>query len=142
MNKLFYLIKSAFVNIYHHRRIAFSLVLSLIILISINLFLLMANNNIQNILKEFNKDLRVELILKKDTGSNAISKNIKSIKDNNLISVEEIVVNDAAENLKNFVNSSKVIEKIYPLLDKNPLPPTISVKIKFNKKSVENIDKF
>ncbi len=142
MNKLFYLIKSAFVNIYHHRRIAFSLVLSLIILISINLFLLMANNNIQNILKAFNKDLRVELILKKDTGSNAISKNIKSIKDNNLISVEEIVVNDAAENLKNFVNSSKVIEKIYPLLDKNPLPPTISVKIKFNKRSIQNIDKF
>ncbi|TYB30392.1 MAG: FtsX-like permease family protein [Candidatus Mcinerneyibacterium aminivorans] len=142
MNKVFYLIKSAFSNMYHHRKVAFSLVLSLIILISANLFLLMMHNNLQNVLEVFNKNLRIELILKKDINNEDIKKNINNIKNNNLISVEEIVVNDAAENLKNFVNSSEIIEKIYPLLDKNPLPATIAIKINFNKISIENIDRF
>lgn len=142
MNKMIYLIKSAFSNIYHHRKVAISLILSLIILISVNLFLLMVHNNLQNVLSAFNKNLRIELILKKDITNEQMKKNINNIKNNNLISVEKIIVNDAAENLENFVKSSDIIKKIYPLIDKNPLPATIAIKINFDKISIKNIDRF
>src|SRR6056297_3729100 len=142
MSKFFYLLKSGLKNLIHHRKIGIVLIITMVIIISLNLFLLLFYNNMKTAIKNLNKNIRIEVIFSKEVTTEEVNEVINVARKNKDVDIKEIIYNDAKENLKNFVESSETIKKIYPLIDENPLPSTLLIKVHSNYKTMQNIELF
>ena len=142
MSKFFYLLKSGLKNLIHHRKIGIVLIITMVIIISLNLFLLLFYNNMKSAIKNLNKNIRIEVIFSKEVTTEEVNEVINFARKNKDVDIKEIIYNDAKENLKNFIESSETIKKIYPLIDENPLPPTLLIKVSSNYRTLKNIELF
>jgi len=142
MSKFFYLLKSGLKNLIHHRKIGIVLIITMVIIISLNLFLLLFYNNMKSAIKNLNKNIRIEVIFSKEVTTEEVNEVINFARKNKDVDIKEIIYNDAKENLKNFIESSETIKKIYPLIDENPLPPTLLIKVSSNYRTLKNIESF
>lgn len=142
MSKFFYLLKSGLKNLIHHRKIGIVLIITMVIIISLNLFLLLFYNNMKTAIKNLNKNIRIEVIFSKEVTTEEVNEVINFARKNKDVDIKEIIYNDAKENLKNFIESSETIKKIYPLIDENPLPPTLLIKVSSNYRTLKNIELF
>ena len=140
MNKFLFLLKSGIKNIYYHRKLGFTIFVSLYIMLLFNFSFLIGNNNRVLFLKFFEKKARIEIILKKDVDSELVNKFINKIKKESGKNISTIIYKNSMENLQSFLKKDALFDKLKPLLEENPIPGTITLKIKLNGATAKTIE--
>ncbi len=139
MNRIFFLLKTGLKNVLSHRGSNINLIISMFVLITVNLTLLTVRNNISGIVHIFREQASLELILEKGVKADAMKPLIERISSGEVIDALSITYKDETRNLKEFMESDPDIALAVEMLEDNPLPPTISVKLNLSQKTLDNI---
>ncbi len=141
MNRIFFLLRLGIRNTFRHRETAAPLIISMFVLITINLMVLSARNNIASSLKLFTEKAVMEIILEKGTEQEPIAALIETVRNNDTVNIDSIVFKDETQNLKEFIETDPDLAAAVEMLEQNPLPPTVTLGLRMTPDTLKGIDR-